>query len=168
MICYPETLALLLACAVLIIGVPLVAMCASVTRWRPLAKKLAITIGAFFAVLTIVLFSAEPIRLSIAREIIRKAEPIIASIEKFKTKRGIYPSTLAEAGTGNADTFWYRPWRKIYFLQFRIDGPPFGWFFVYRPDHNYTDEDDYVSAIQPWVAHETGHEINGWYWFHKM
>jgi hypothetical protein len=119
------------------------------------------------AALVIVFFAAEPVRLLHAQGIMKRAEPIIASIEAFKTKQGAYPDSLAEAKSGNTNPFWYRRWHNIYFLQFRIDGPPFGYIFVYRPDHDYSGKDDYVSDIAPWVD-DVGNKIGDWCWFHKM
>ncbi|PWU01329.1 MAG: hypothetical protein C5B53_03050 [Candidatus Melainabacteria bacterium] len=163
-----EFFVLLLAGAVIILGLPLVAISYLVGRWRPFTKLFAVSIGVSLAALTIVFFAAEPVRLLFAQGVMRKAEPIIASIEAFKIKNGAYPISLEQAGTDNANTFWYKRWHNIYYLQFRTDGPPFGYFFVYRPDHDYSDKDEFSLDVQPVPGDHPLIKIGDWSWYHKM
>jgi hypothetical protein len=163
-----EYIVLLLAAAVIILGVPLVVICCLIKDCRPIAKKLAVHGALLLASLAIVYFAATPVRLLFALGIMQKAGPIISSIEAFKTKHGSYPISLVQAGTGDANTFRYQRWHNIYYLEFRTDGPPFGYFFVYRPDRNYSDKDEFSLAVQPDSIDHPLNKIGDWGWFHKM
>lgn len=149
---------------------------------RKLAKRLLCGFLIFFMLAIASFLLAESYREFRAHQIIKQVNPFIQGLEQYKTKKGVYPAKLDELvpgfirrisetsvvcgnnereGTYPDCAVIYRRENKAYLLSFRMDGPPFGYYFFYRPSHHYPRWEGVLQL-------ELKKKIDQWGWYRKV
>ena len=153
-------------------------------RSRKLAQTLWVGFAGFFLIGLLSLFGAGPLRRLIIHRIINGAQPLLVALEQFKDRAGRYPqgSELDQfcsisdcfcdhGGDEDEDYPEYKesdcfiwspptPEDNSYSLSFRLNGPPFGYLFIYTPSHKYE------SRLHQHDFH-LEEKVDGWGWYVK-
>lgn len=113
---------------------------------RPAKIKFAIGLLVMTLVCAGLIALEKPYRMFLAKRAIIQSKPMIVAIEKYKTEKGQYPGDLSELTPNylsklpspsvskhprSSLPYFYQAKENTFDLQFRLDGTPFGYYFIY-------------------------------------